>query len=156
MLYSIYVYCTLTTDDARYLPIRHTQRKKIFSWKLYRFGYWNELNSQNKTSGIICLFNKTVKLIAKLIVVYFYTNNAVLWFNQWKRWSRLWRRKRYGTEECHCCNFYYFITPNFRHYKYFCDGCFFCRIYEKGSKGLLTLRIIKTTKESFRTVSSYF
>ena len=60
------------------------------------------------------------------------------------------------SKECHCCNFYYFVTRNFRHHKYFCDGCFFCRIYEKDSKGLLTLRIIKTTKGSFGTVSSYF
>ena len=60
------------------------------------------------------------------------------------------------SKECHCCNFYYFVTRNFRHRKYFCDGCFFCRIYEKDSKGLLTLRIIKKTKGSFRPVSSYF
>ena len=59
------------------------------------------------------------------------------------------------SKECHCCNFHHFVTRNFRH-KYFCDGCFFCRIYEKDSKGLLTLRIIKTTKGSFGTESSYF
>ena len=60
------------------------------------------------------------------------------------------------SKECQCCNFYYFVTRNFRHHKCFCDGCFFCRIYEKDSKGLLIFRIIKTTKGSFRTVSSYF
>ena len=58
--------------------------------------------------------------------------------------------------QCQCCSFYYFVTRNFKHHKYFCDGCFFCTIYEKDSKGVLNLRIIKTTKESFRTVSSYF
>ena len=60
------------------------------------------------------------------------------------------------SKECCCCNFYYFVTRNFRHRKYLCDGCFFCRIYEKDCKGLLTLQIIKTTKGSFRTVSNYF
>ena len=40
--------------------------------------------------------------------------------------------------------------------QYLCDGCFFCKIYQKDSKGLLTVQIIKTTKESFRTVSCYF
>ena len=35
-------------------------------------------------------------------------------------------------------------------------AAFFCTIYEKDSKGVLNLRIIKTTKGSFRTVSSYF
>ena len=60
------------------------------------------------------------------------------------------------SKQCQCCSFYYFVTRNFRHHKYFCDGCFFCKIYEKDNKGLLTFRIIKTTKGSFRTVSSYF
>ena len=66
------------------------------------------------------------------------------------------RTKKDISKECCCCNFYYFVTRNFRHRKYLCDGCFFCRIYEKDSKGLLTVQIIKTTKESFRTVSCYF
>ena len=60
------------------------------------------------------------------------------------------------SKQCQCCNFYYFITQNFKRHKYFCDGCFFGKIYEQDSKGLLILRIIKTTKGSFRTVSSYF
>ena len=65
-------------------------------------------------------------------------------------------RKDMVRKQCQCCSFYYFVTRNFKHHKYFCDGCFFCTIYEKDSKGVLNLRIIKTTKESFRTVSSYF
>ena len=60
------------------------------------------------------------------------------------------------SKEICCYNFYYFVTRNFRHRKYLCDGCSFCRIYEKDSKGLLTFQIIKTTKGSFRTVSSWF
>ena len=60
------------------------------------------------------------------------------------------------SKECQCCNFYYFVIRNLKHHKYVCDGCFFCTIYEKDSKGVLTLRIIKTTKGSFRTASSYF
>ena len=60
------------------------------------------------------------------------------------------------SKECCCCNFYYFVTRNFKNRQYLCDGCFFCRIYEKDSKGLLTVQIIKTTKGSFRTVNSYF
>ena len=36
------------------------------------------------------------------------------------------------------------------------NTCFFCTIYEKDSEGKLNLWIIKTTKGSFRTVSSYF
>ena len=60
------------------------------------------------------------------------------------------------SKQCQCCNFYYFVTRNFKYCKYFCDGCFFCRIYEKDSKGVLPLRIIKTTKGNFRTVSSSF
>ena len=70
-----------------------------------------------------------------------------------KIWYEL---KKDISKECCCCNFYYFVTRNFRHRKYLCDGCFFCRIYEKDSKGLLTVQIIKTTKGSFRTVSCYF
>ena len=46
-----------------------------------------------------------------------------------------------------------YVTLN---HKYVCNGCFFCTICEKDSKGVLTLQIIKTTKGSFRTVSSYF
>ena len=60
------------------------------------------------------------------------------------------------SKECQCCNFYYFVVRNFKHHKYFCHACFFCTIYEKDSEGKLNLRIIKTTKGSFRTVSSYF
>ena len=60
------------------------------------------------------------------------------------------------SEQCQCCSFYYFVTRNFKHHKYFSDGCFFCTISEKDSKGVLNLRIIKTTKGSFRTSSSYF
>ena len=60
------------------------------------------------------------------------------------------------SKQCQCCNFYYFVIRNFKHHKYVCDGCFFCTMYEKDSKGVLTIWIIKTTKGSFRTVSSYF
>ena len=60
------------------------------------------------------------------------------------------------SKECCCYNFYYFVTRNFKNRQYLCDGCFFCRIYEKDRKGLLTVQIIKTTKGSFRTVNSYF
>ena len=60
------------------------------------------------------------------------------------------------SKQCQCCNFYYFITSNFKYHKHFCNGCFFCTIYEKDSQGVLILRIIKTTKGSFRTVSSWF
>ena len=60
------------------------------------------------------------------------------------------------SKECQCCNFYYFVVRNFKHHKYVCDGCFFCTIYEKVSEGKLNLCKIKTTKGSFRTVSSYF
>ena len=60
------------------------------------------------------------------------------------------------SKQCQCCNFYYFVTQNFKRDKYFCDGCFFCKIYEKDSKGLMNFRVIKTTKGNFRTVSSCF
>ena len=60
------------------------------------------------------------------------------------------------SKQYQCCNFYYFITRNFKHHKYLCDGCFFCTIYEKDSGGLLTLRIIKTNKGYFRTVGNCF
>ena len=60
------------------------------------------------------------------------------------------------SKQCRCCNFYYFVTQNFKRHKYFCDGCFFCNVYEKDSKGLMNFRVIKTTKGSFRTVSSCF
>ena len=70
--------------------------------------------------------------------------------------EKIWYELPRLSKQCQCCNFYYFVTGNFKYCKYFCDGCFFCRIYEKDSKGVLTLWIIKTTKGSFRTVSSYF
>ena len=60
------------------------------------------------------------------------------------------------SRQCQCCNFYYFVTQNFKRHKYFCDGCLFCKIYEQDSKGLMNLRVIKTSKGSFRTVSSCF
>ena len=95
-------------------------------------------------------------------MVYFYTNNAILRFNNEKdgvdygEGKYMVQTNKNISKECQCCNFYYFVTRNFRHHKDFCDGCFFCTIYEKERKGVLTLRIIKTTKGSFRTVSSYF
>ena len=66
------------------------------------------------------------------------------------------RTRKNISKQCYCCNFYYFVTRNFKNRQYLCDGCFFCKIYEKDSKGLLTVQIIKTTKGSFRTVSCYF
>ena len=60
------------------------------------------------------------------------------------------------SKECCCYNFYDFVTRNFKNCQYLCDGCFFCRIYEKDRKGLLTVQIIKTTKGSCRTVNSYY
>ena len=41
---------------------------------------------------------------------------------------------------------------------FFCsaNGCFFCKTYELDSKELMIFRVIKTTKGSFRTVSSCF
>ena len=70
--------------------------------------------------------------------------------------EKIWYELPRLSKQCQCCNFYYFVTGNFKYCKYFCDGCFFCRMYEKDSKGVLTLWIIKTTKGNFRTVSSYF
>ena len=60
------------------------------------------------------------------------------------------------SKQCQCCNFYYFITQNFKRSKYYCDGCFFCKVYEQDSKGLLIFRVVKTKEGDFRTVSSYF
>ena len=60
------------------------------------------------------------------------------------------------SKECQCCNFYYFVTRNFKYHKYLCDGCCFCKIYEKDSGGVLTLRIIKISKGNFRTVGDCF
>ena len=42
------------------------------------------------------------------------------------------------------------------HRTYDCDGCFFCKVYEQDSKGLLIFRVVKTDKGMFRTVSSCF
>ena len=53
-------------------------------------------------------------------------------------------------KQCQCCSFYYFVTHNFKHHKYFCKGCFFIQYTKKKTV------IIKTTKENFRTVSSCF
>ena len=66
------------------------------------------------------------------------------------------RTSRSISKECQTCNFYYFIVNNFKYHKYVCDGCFFCTIFERDGKGRLKLRVIKTTKGSFRTVSNYF
>ena len=60
------------------------------------------------------------------------------------------------SKQCQCCNFYYFITQNFKRSKYYCDGCFFCKVYEQDSKGLLTFRVVKTKEGDFRTVSNHF
>ena len=60
------------------------------------------------------------------------------------------------SKQCQCCNFYYFITQNFKRSKYYCDGCFFCKVYEQNNKGLLIFRIVKTKEGHFRTVSSDF
>ena len=57
---------------------------------------------------------------------------------------------------CQYCNFYYFITQNFKRSKYYCDGCFFCKVYEQNSKGLLVFRIVKTREGNFRMLSSDF
>ena len=56
------------------------------------------------------------------------------------------------SKECHCCNFYYFVTRNFRRHKYFCDGCFFCRIYEKDSKGQQRIINSPNNKKQLRGV----
>ena len=29
------------------------------------------------------------------------------------------------SKQCQCCNFYYFVTQNFKRSKHYCDGCFF-------------------------------
>ena len=60
------------------------------------------------------------------------------------------------SRQCQSCNFYYFVTQNFTRNKYNCDGCFFCKVYEQDSKGLLIFRVVKTNKGMFRTVSSCF
>ena len=60
------------------------------------------------------------------------------------------------SKQCQCCNFYYFITQNFKRSKYYCDGCFFCKVYEQNSKGLLIFPVVKTKEGNYRTVSSYF
>ena len=60
------------------------------------------------------------------------------------------------SKQCQYCNFYYFITQNFKRSKYYCDGCFFCKVYERNSKGLLIFRVVKTREGHFRTVSSDF
>ena len=60
------------------------------------------------------------------------------------------------SKQCQCCNFYYFVTQNFQKSKYDCNGCFFCKIYERDSKGLLIFRVVKLDKGNFRTVSSSF
>ena len=60
------------------------------------------------------------------------------------------------SKQCQSCNFYYFVTQNFKRNKYNCDGCFFCNVYEQDSKGLLIFRIVETSKGTFRTVSSCF
>ena len=60
------------------------------------------------------------------------------------------------SRQCQSCNFYYFVTQNFNRSKYDCDGCFFCKVYEQDSKGLLIFRVVKTNKGMFRTVSSCF
>ena len=60
------------------------------------------------------------------------------------------------SKRCQCCNFYYFVTQNFKRSKYYCDGCFFCEVYEQNSKGLLIFRVVKTKEGNFRTVSNYF
>ena len=60
------------------------------------------------------------------------------------------------SKQCQCCNFYYFVTQNFKRSKHYCDGCFFCKVYEQNNKGLLIFRIVKTKEGHFRTVSSDF
>ena len=60
------------------------------------------------------------------------------------------------SKQSQCCNFYYFITQNFKRSKYYCDGCFFCKVYEQNSKGLLIFPVVKTKEGNYRTVSSYF
>ena len=60
------------------------------------------------------------------------------------------------SKQCQCCNFYYFITQNFKRSKYYCDGCFFCKVYERNSKRLLIFRMVKTKEGNFRTASNYF
>ena len=60
------------------------------------------------------------------------------------------------SKQCQCCNFYYFVTQNFKRSKYYCEGCFFCKVYEQDSKGLLICRVVKAKERNFRTVSSCF
>ena len=60
------------------------------------------------------------------------------------------------SKQCQCCHFYFFVTLNFKRSKYYCVGCFLCKVYEQNSKGLLIFRVVKTKKDNFRTVSSYF
>ena len=60
------------------------------------------------------------------------------------------------SKQCQSCNFYYFVTQNFKRSKYNCDGCFFCKIYQQDSKGLLIFWVVKMEKGNFRTVSSCF
>ena len=52
------------------------------------------------------------------------------------------------SKQCQYCNF--------KRSKYYCDGCFFCKVYERNSKGLLIFCVVKTREGHFRTVSSDF
>ena len=60
------------------------------------------------------------------------------------------------SKPCQYCHFYYFITQNFNRSRYYCDGCFFCKVYEQNNKGLLVFRVVKTKEGNFRTLSSHF
>ena len=38
------------------------------------------------------------------------------------------------SKQCQCCNFYYFVTQNFKRDKYYCDGCFSAKYANKTAK----------------------
>ena len=42
------------------------------------------------------------------------------------------------SKQCQYCNFYYFITQNFKRSKYYCDGCFFCKVYIRTKQQRIT------------------
>ena len=59
------------------------------------------------------------------------------------------------SKQCITCQFYYYVTRNFKYEKNTCDGCYYCIRYENENKSLI-FRVVTVKKGTFRTVSGYF